>query len=278
MNTLNPAEFAYQEALKVLDILYPKSYIYSDTVSQGKQQKELGLLNETIKYERFFFVIDLIQRKIKYCNGLKRWLGYDDEEFTLIKYFQLLHPRHLASLNVLAQATFQTAHSGKYKVSFMEQKYIVQLPIRHIDGHYLLTKRTLSPFQIDNTGKVTEYLNEFTIIGKHEVSHALEPWLLDSNGNQLNDAAKEIRLRTDQIINSQKRPRPFTVQQLRILRKLAYQNELTLNQIAHSLQIKPTSMETHSRRLLDNARNYYENENFKSLIDVALYVKREGIV
>lgn len=272
------ADQAYKQAITILNQLFPETEEFEPKVSKSLQAKELRLLDETIKYERFFFVVDLLERKITYTNGLERWMGYRDTDFNLNKYFHIMHPRHLESMNMLAQATFQTAHSGKYKISFMEQKYIVQIPIQHIQGHYLLTKRTLSPFQIDTKGRITAYLNEFSIIGKHEPSHALEPWLFDSQGNQLNEAASEIRQRADEILDRQKRPRPFTVQQLRILRKLAYHNDVSLSQIAQNLQIKPTSMETHSRRLLENARTYFVNDNLKTLKDVAIYAKREGYV
>lgn len=277
MNTILP-EQAFQKAQLILNQLFPESADYTPNISQAKQEKEIKLLIETVKYERFFFVVDLIKKEVLYTNGLQKWMGYNDDDFSLLKYFQILHPKHLESLNMLAQATFQTANSGKYKVAFMEQKYIVQLPIKHIEGHYLLTKRTLSPFQIDQDGRVTAYLNEFSIIGKHEPSHALEPWLVDSNGNQMNEAALEIRTRTDEILNKLKRPRPFSVQHLRILRKIAYEKDINFKQIAKSLQIKPASMETHSRRLLENARIYFENDDFKNLRDVALYAKREDYV
>lgn len=277
MNNISP-EQAFEKAQVILGQLFTENEAFQPKVSQAKQEREIKLLNETIKYERFFFVVDLKTRKILHTNGLQKWMGYNDSEFSMLKYFQIMHPKHLESLNMLAQAAFQAAHSGKYKISFMEQKYIVQLPIRHIDGHYLLTKRTLSPFQIDQQGRVTAYLNEFTIIGKHEPSHALEPWLLDSNGNQLTEAATEIRNRADELLDKVKRPRPFSIQHLRILRKIAYQKDISLKQIAQSLQIKPASMETHSRRLLENARAYFENDDFKTLRDVAIYAKREGYV
>jgi hypothetical protein len=77
------------------------------------------------------------------------WLGYPYSNFALFDYFRIIVPKNLATLNMSVQSAFATANSDASSLKFMGQKIVIQIPLLHANGKYILTKRTLYPFQID---------------------------------------------------------------------------------------------------------------------------------
>jgi hypothetical protein len=111
-----------------------------------------------------FFVLNIIKRKIEHVHGIADWLGYPDSTFSFQDYIKIIHPRHLPSHNMLADSAFKTANSDEFSIKFMSQRIVIQLPLRHYNGKYILVKRTLSPFQINKDGRILSYLNHFVIL------------------------------------------------------------------------------------------------------------------
>lgn len=275
---MNPDE-ALMIATSLLDKLYPQETNYMTVVSNEKQKQEIQNLKESIKYQQFFFVLDLVNRRVIHTHGLKKWLGYDDDNFTLLKYLTIIHPRHLESLNVFAQAAFETANSKEHQVTFMEQKYSVQLPLLHENGSYISTKRSLYPFQISEDGKVLAYLNHFTIVKEDfDATIALNPEVKTTNQKPQKDLANiVVKQKAKNIIANSSKIAGFSQRQLKILRAMVDNPTKNQGQVFDELGIKSTR-NTDISRIITQARLYYEHEDFTTLKEIALFLQREGLI
>ena len=275
MRPTNP----FHTVSQILDKLYPPTENYMPIISEERHEWELKKLLKTIEYEQFFFVLDLVSRKVIHINGLKKWLGYDEDNFTLAKYISIIHPRHLESLNVFAQATFETANSKEYQVSFMEQKYSVQLPLFHKNGSYISTKRSLYPFQISKDGKILAYLNHFTIVkDDFDATIALNPEVKTITHKSQKDLANiSVKQKAKKIIANTIKIAGFNQRQLKVLKAVVDNPSKNQGQIFDELGIKSTR-NTDISRIITQARLYYEHEDFTTLKEIALFLQREGLI
>lgn len=275
---MNPNE-VLQSAMAVLEQLYPKNGNYEYSIDSEKQKVELRKLEELVKYEHCFFVLDLVKREITHRHGLKKWLGYEDGHFDFPKYLSIIHPRHLESLNIFAKAALDTANSTEFKLGFMEQSYAVELPLLHENGDYITVKRTLYPFQIEKkTGKVLAYINLFKIIKEFDPTVALNPTVTTQPQSKKDTADIEVKKRAKKIIASKKKVAGFNQKQLLILKTIADNPTENVSVVFEMLGIKPTTQKSDMTRIISQAKLHYENDNIMTLKQVAFFVKREGLI
>ncbi|MCP9770315.1 winged helix-turn-helix domain-containing protein [Lacihabitans sp. LS3-19] len=269
-----------QIALLELEKRYPQGAVYDFLVDKNTQKTEIESLKKTTKYEQFFFVINLPERKVEYAYGLAEWLGYADASFTLFDYFRIIHPRHLTALNMSAQSAFETANSDAFNLKFMGQRIVIQIPLLHANGKYLLCKRTLYPFQIDKkTGIVTSYLNHYVVLKEYQDLDALD--LRVGNETQLNTNAENKALKQNQkvLLDTTNKPFSFNTKEIKILELIAQKPDITQKEICEELKIRlETLQKTTNRRILAKAREHFDIEAFSSIKEVALYLKKEGIL
>ncbi|MCP9767896.1 hypothetical protein EGI22_08225 [Lacihabitans sp. LS3-19] len=268
-----------QIALEQLEILYPSDVEYNPIVEEKAQVAEIKILKNTIKYEQFFFVLNLTNRKIEHAHGLSDWLGYADSQFGLFDYFKIIHPRHLQSLNINATSAFDTANSDEFNLKFMHQKIVVQLPLLHKNGKYYLTKRTLYPFQIDKSGKVLSYLNHFVLLKEYQAFDVLD--IRVGKDNQLNASKEENALKKKQSESLDKILQELGLKdrEFAILKLLSEKPNLKHKEIAEILgENIITIQKTDSKRILNKARDYFQIEAFSNLKEVAMFMKREGLL
>lgn len=268
-----------QKALEQLDMLYPPSAVYEPLVNESIQLNEIKNLKFTIKYEQFFFVLNLINRKIEHSHGLADWLGYADSQFGLFDYFKIIHPRHLQSLNINAASAFDTANSDVFSLKFMSQKIVLHLPLLHQNGKYYQTKRTLYPFQIDKSGKVLSYLNHFVLLKEYQEFDVLD--IRVGKESQIVSTKEENALKAkqsnslDKIIDDL----GLNKREYSILKLLSVNPLLTHKEIAKTLgENIVTIQKTDSKRILIKAREYFQIEAFSNLKEVAMFMKREGLL
>lgn len=242
-------------------------------VSPDEQQREINLLRETLGSERFFFVVDLLKFKVTAIHGVQRWLGYSEKEFSLKQYMNdVFHPGHQLSKLLITSQIFEAYCKGKYPLGFMVQRFGSVVPLRHYNGHYLLTKKTSSVFQYDINNRMTAYLNEFTIVGNYQ-GEALSPRLHTSNGNR--EVEKEEFI-LQKVIDSFQNMKVFTDREIQIARKVAYNRGITQAQIAQDLNISVNTVDTYYKRFLSKARNLFD-EDFPTAVSAATYLSKEGL-
>jgi hypothetical protein len=261
-------------ALQLLEQRYPLDFPYAPTVSAERQTTEINKLKSTLDFEQCFFVFNLPERRLENVHGFTNWFGYPDNSFNLMTYFNAIHPGFMETLHINAQAAFNTANEPKQAVRFMDDKVVTNLPIRHRNGHYILTKRSLYPFQIDKSGLVTAYLNHFILLKPYEQTDRTD-FRTGKRQTLVNQdvaaAVKEQRLLTLEQDNISK---TFSQNEWKVLHELVADPEVTQTQIAEKLNIrKETIQKTYNHRILKKARQRFEPHEFTSIKDVAAFLK-----
>jgi len=267
--TSDPGNFDLLKAY-VMELMADHSFPLQ--VSEKSQQLELASLQRTIGSERFYFVVDMANFEIISMAGIEQWLGYFEKEFTLKKYWGLVHP----GMQKLTHAVFlQMAEilcAGKFKLEFMVQRYSSLTAIRHRRGHYLLLKRTASVFQYDSASRLREYLNEFTVIGEYD-GEALNPSFYNDKGQP----EAEGRQIMEKVIESFLGLKVFSPAELQVARILVYQKGATQKDIARILGKSPHTIDTYCKRFLIKARDYFHFE-FPSAVEAAIYLHKNGLI
>jgi DNA-binding CsgD family transcriptional regulator len=215
----------------------------------------------------------MLSFEITHCEGIQRWLGYPEKEFTLKQYWKLVHP----GLQKMSHAVFvQMADilcRGQFKLEFMVQRYSSLTGIKHYDGNYLLLKRTASVFQYDKENRLTEYLNEFTVIGKYN-GEPLSPVFFNDNGKPEADRGAQVMR---QVIEHFLSMKIFSVNELQVARIIAYDRSMTQKTIAIELGLSPNTIDTYCKRFLRKARQFFHFD-FATVTDAALYLKENGLL
>lgn len=256
------------------DILKNKALSFFDddhmqsVVSAEEQQKEINSLKETLKYERFFFVVDMLNFEICAAEGISKWLGYSENGFSLKGYWShIVHPGCKKSLLLIAHQMYEALCKGAYELEFMVQRFVTLIPLKHQDGHYLLTKKTSSIFQYDNKNRLMAYLDEFTVIGNF-TEGAIHP-RIDNEA-----AEKEIMKKAHDTLL---RMRIFSVRELQVMRKLAYNPNLTQVEIGNELDVTVNTINTYYKRFHQKARDFY-SEDIPTVLDAAKRLRNDGLL
>jgi DNA-binding CsgD family transcriptional regulator len=267
---LNPEDFdALQE--HVIN-LFP-AVADQPCVSQKYQEKEISSISKTIGSQRFLFVVDMTTFEITYQEGIQRWLGYPENDFTLKQYWKLVHPGMQKMSHTVFLQMADILCRGQFKLEFMVQRYSSLTALKHYNGGYLLLKRTASVFQYDKANRLTEYLNEFTIIGKYN-GEPLTPVFFNDNGKA---EAERGAMVMRQVIEHFLGMKIFSVNELQVARMLAYNASITQKSIAEVLDRSPNTIDTYCKRFLRKARLFFHHE-FISVTAAADYLKENGLL
>jgi DNA-binding CsgD family transcriptional regulator len=242
-------------------------------VSEAEQRKETNVLKETMDNERFFFVVNMLTFDIEERCGIQKWLGYSEKEFSFKQYWnQVIHPAK-QFLFILARQLYATACQGKIPLNFMGQRFASLVPLKHYKGHYLLAKKTASTFQYDTNSRLIAYVNEFTIIGNYD-GEPLQPRMYNFHGQKEPLAEKEI---IQKVIASFIGMKIFTINELQVARKTAYNPRITQAQIAKELGLSVHTVNTYYKRFLNKAREFF-GKDFLTLLEASIYLRKEGLL
>ncbi|SOE23146.1 hypothetical protein SAMN06298216_3537 [Spirosomataceae bacterium TFI 002] len=257
---------------------YPIDKKYHPLISTERQTIELEKLKNCIDYEQFFFVLDLPRQAIIHANGLDKWLGYNNDNFKFFDYFKSIHPRHRISLNQLANSTFHVANSGSYDLAFMNHRMIIQIPLLHGKGKYQLFKRTLYPFQIDKSGMVTAYLNHFVLLRDYDESDSLD-LRIALNQRTITTSENEAVLGMNRVNVEKTRILPFSKTEKIILKAYINNSEISHSELSELTGVNLNTLKkTHNSRIIKKARDHFQTQAFKTLKEVADYLKGEGLL
>jgi predicted DNA-binding transcriptional regulator len=249
-------------------------------VSSEEHNSELDSLKEIIHYEKFFFIFDTINFRIENLAGVSKWLGYDESTFTYQKYLSLIHPSFMEALIHLAKITYEIANNKNFEVEFRQHQYVVNIAIKHSKGHYLLCKRALSAWQWqhdENSQVITHFCNEFTVVEEiDEIAPETRPRVLDKFHNKIEELEKQLR--TNSSSATEGKSISFTCQELRVLRKLAYNPSIKAKEIAKAFNIDVTTVHTHNKLLLEKGRLFFHDEGISSAKEVATLLRRNFLV
>lgn len=270
MQTINAKDY-YKILKKQAERLLPDSE-YKYVVSTQKQHLEIDHLKKTVHYERFFFVLNNYDFSIDHVHGVKKWLGYDEDDFTYYKYLSIIHPTHLLAQLSNVYELLENSMTGVYPLEFINGfRFISYFALRHLSGEYLFFKRLAWPFQYDDKNRLLSYLNEFTLLGKYN-NESYTVRLTDADGRPLILKRKKINPVYSAIENM-----PFSHQELKVLNAYAKDASLTGAAIANTLMIKKNTVITYKKRILDKAEKLFYRR-FKTAADVAIFLKEQGLI
>lgn len=242
-------------------------------VSAKSQKEEIESLQRTIGSERFYFIVDLTTFEITSCDGIQRWLGYYEKDFSLKKYWGLVHPGMQKSVHTIFLQLCNILCTGKFSLAFMVQRYSSLIAIRHYKGHYLLAKRTASVFQYDKQNRLTEYLNEFTIIGRYN-DEPLTPTFFTNKGEEESQRGEIVMKQAMEQFLGMK---IFSVNELHVARLLAYKPGITQKEIAEVLDKSIHTIDTYCKRFLKKSKDFFHSD-FPSAREAALYLQKSGLL
>lgn len=264
-------EIAYQMFAGQRDRLLPLD-TYEKAVSPEIQAEDLNLIRETLSFERFFFVINLHRMELEHVNGVFQWLGYDDDIFTLPDFLSIIHPSHFSTHNITATQLIEDLMRGRWQLEYMKHRYINEIALKCNNGKYVQCKRLACVFQHTPDGKLLEYLNEFTIVGPYTTGKPYSIRALHKDGT--NEFAEDMHSSVRFAFEEKKF---FSYQELRLLRKWAYQPGMLVPDMAMQLAITRNSVKTYEKRIKKKATDLYRRD-FHSAKEVAQFLHLQGLI
>lgn len=244
-------------------------------IDDDQHQLDIQHMKRNIQNEYFFFVVNLEKANTEHTHGLYKWLGYDDASFTFKKYVHIMHPTQFNTFSKIAGSILQTIFSNSYHLEYLTHRFISNSALKHADGTFYVFKRICSPWQLDKNKKLVAYLNEFYLIGKYG-GEGFNPRATNKSMQEGVEAIIENQVRSE-IIRNPEEFLPFTPQQYRIVRILAYNPELTEDEVGALLSITGSTVHTHTKKLLPLARKHFSRK-FKTVKEIAAFLKKEGVL
>ncbi len=232
-----------------------------------RQEAELRSLKATLHNERFFLVIDLHEMEVSHRGGINQWLGYSDKDFDFYTYLKIIHPHHLNVHTITSKAMLDGLNKGEIKLEFMKHRYNSLIALKHYKGHYLLCKRMACVFQYNKKNQLTEYINEFTILGEFRE----EAFTVKSASDKEENEILLTRLLETAKQNFEKM-KVFSETQLQMLRVYAYNRETSVEQTAQIFRVKKNTTLTHNKRIIESAEDFFAKK-FASAREVAEHLK-----
>lgn len=264
---------AYLHLCKLLQTLLPANEVYHQEVTLEKQKEQLELLDPHIANENFYFVLNLLTCELEHIKGVKKWLGYSNTEFTFTQYLNCIHPDQVVLFNLIARGFYRAMFQGIIHFRFTPLKYISMLALRHYDGEYYVYKKTSSVFQYDDKNRILAEMNEFNRIELYDGT-ALKPRFEIMETGQ-RDQFEEIVCQ--QVYKEMLEEKYFSEKEFEILKYYAEDTGRTSNDVAYKMNVKPPTIDTYNKRILEKARKIFTYP-FNNAREVAWRLKKEKIL
>jgi hypothetical protein len=220
-------------------------------VSLKVQEDEIKKIEAGLRHECFYFVVDVVNFKIIKAKGLEN-LGYQTETFDLLQYAQTIASKGILDLmGVFWKNIFDFNQRGIAHLQFLKPKFIAQIPMKHKNGDVYLIKRSITPFQYTNTGKLTQYLSEFTIVKKFN-NEAPEP--------RFTDLPETFIDKFNLFVSSSFiwEESPFSPREMDILKTyvLTDKNQ-TAKQLSVALKMTTETLKFYNKEIIRKAKEYF---------------------
>ena len=242
------------------------------SVTAAEQQAILKNLDKEVHRENIYLTINLAENRIMYCNGVARWLGYADADFSLRNYLEIVHPTHAAIQGYYSMALLELLMHNQINLQFMQPVCASIVALKCRAGKYIYCKQECIPFQLTKENKMTEYLCHLNII-KEFNNESYHSRISIENG--FNSKADEKLLTIVRKIFAEHTN--FSTQELRILKRYAQQKGSTSEKIGEAFKIKKSTVDTFNKRILKKTE-IFSRQNFKTAKESALYFKNAGLI
>ncbi len=147
-----------------------------------KQKALTGSLKKLIPYGFFYFAYDIKKNEIikpDGIGGIQKWLGIDENSFTIDIYNDLFHPALKAMQGFYARGLVKALNSKYIDTNGVEKSIVLDIEKVHFNytqaikkgidkDEYWFVKRTLIPYIYTNENRLLGWLNIFSIINDYE--------------------------------------------------------------------------------------------------------------
>lgn len=178
-------------------------------------------------------------------------------------------------ITLLGKQTFIL--SNQAVVGFLKPQFVAFIPITCADGRVMLTKRTISPWQITDTGQITSYLSEFVILKPYE-NEPMNPRFVSVD---MEIEAQFNRLVSRLFAQLPVRVNRFSPKELVLLKLYIETGEAnaTAKVLAQKAKITSSTVHTHNKNILLKAKAMFgESLSVKTAYDVAVFLKKSGLL
>jgi hypothetical protein len=264
---------AFEEIKTFSRTAYANKGSFEFLISEEMHKMEIKKLQDGIREEQFFVIIDLIDLKIIEMGGIEE-LGFDKHNFTLKNYIEMIPSNGITKLlTTLGKQTFLLSKSNL--LGFLKPTYIVQIPmkVKRDDDKIYLVKRAISPWQITRCGRITAYLSHFTVIKDYNYEE-LNPRIVGIPDEYYTIVMQAFNLDFKQLRSNENL---FSPQELTVL-ELYLDNTNTSNDIATALNIKLLTLNSYNKSIIQKAKKMFsEDLPIKTARDVAIYLQKNGL-
>lgn len=245
---------------------------FSEVIPASEQQIILQRMDEEIYREQIYFTVNLKENRIVYCNGVSRWLGYADADFSIRNYLAIIHPTHAAVQEYYDMALQELLMYDQINLRFMRTVCTSAIALKCKTGKYIYCIQECIPFQLTKESKMTECLCHFHIIKvfDNENYHTRIP---PENGYNFQTDEKLLAIVRKFFAGHTH----FSIQELRILKRYARQQNSTSEMIGEAFKIKKSTVDTFNKRILKKAETFSQ-QSFNTAKEAALYFKNAGLI
>ena len=228
-------------------------------------------------FNSFHWVTNIKEQKLMYVCGVEKLLGYKDDDFTLEKSLDIIHPNYQYFVVEYALMAYKMLQERRYRSLSSRSHYCIQYPVKRIDGKYILVQSNVSIIQIDKDDNPISNYNRFELLGPFlDVPIVIRPrvyFRTVARWEDLEIEAENVLSKRVSIIMLERLK--ITPRELLILQDFA--DDLSSFDITEKQNIGIETVKTHSKKILKKAR-FHLSPNFCNIKEVALYLKNIDII
>ncbi|HEY1039622.1 MAG TPA: LuxR C-terminal-related transcriptional regulator [Bacteroidia bacterium] len=230
-----------------------------ETLKKRKPVKESfsSLAAMPLAKDQALYVLDFRKKELVFQKGIREFLGYSPEEFTLEKVTSYYHPEDYEIINRLLRASI--AYAAAHTTKTNDVALFVTGRIQHKNGEYIKTLRQSTVFEKDAEGRMLSNVSIISDISFIDMSDKVN-WKFVATG------LDEKKFRSYVTIEYKGF---FSDREIDVLRLLpGGQSSL---EIANSLHISKHTVDGHRRSML-------RKSNCKNTVELINFAKTNGIL
>ena len=243
-------------------------------------------------HDEYYVIIDLNGDEqgipqIIWSSGIQRCLGYDEAEardvfFTL----ELIHEQYRDQFMRFASAAYRILSEFDERLESLQQRYIINLPVRKANDKYVWVKQMSMPLRMDANGRIVHQMNCYTIMSGYKgVKLPFAPRIYDKRSQRRKDLEEKL---FHQVIDML--ARELTATERNVLKayiklsrngsshshpgksKHSGTNKVVRRDIEEELDLEASTIRTHLTHIKEKAENFFSgvfvdfNEVFETMV------------
>jgi hypothetical protein len=253
-----------------LDMTEPLDKIY--------QEKLRPLMESPFLSNTFHWVVALEEKELLYKTNIKKVLGYETEEFTFAKSFEVVYASYKHFIFEYGKVAYDLLMDKRYEMQRSMTHVCLQYPMKHQNGRFLLVQMDCCIVQMDIHGKPRALYHRFEVLGLYKLTPVLiRPYVYFRAPNALfwTDAMRkgeaELALRAKQnLLNAL----GFTLIEQVILKNSLDNTSL---KIAENRDRSINTIKSQKKKILQKARKAL-SPHFQNVRDVVEYLYQIALI